>query len=160
MELRRGTTLLAFSLVTLILLQSGLTAKPIELEDVADRMGADASPDDNLYKLYLTEPGTNASAGMDGLISTRVPENDDSQESASALDADVEFRTIELHSSMEFYGRKYHSNDSYYLPVNLFLKATGSQNANVDWTVTISSTSDGTVAVSYTHLTLPTNREV
>ena len=53
MELRRGTTLLAFSLVTLILLQSGLTAKPIELEDVADRMGADASPDDNLYNCLL-----------------------------------------------------------------------------------------------------------
>jgi len=145
MESRRGATLLAFSLVTLILLQSGLTAKPIELEDVAGPMGADAAPDDNLYKLYLTEPGGNASAGMDGLISTRVPENDDSQESASALDADVEFRTIELHSSMEFYGRKYHANDSYYIPVNLFLKATGSQNANVDWTVTIGSTSDGTV---------------
>jgi hypothetical protein len=108
-------------------------------------MGADSAPDDNLYKLYFTAPGGNSSAGMDGLITTRVPDDGDGQETASALDADVEFRTIELHSSMEFFGRKYHSNESYYLPVNLFLKATGSQNSNVDWTVTIASTSDGTI---------------
>ena len=128
-----------------MMMQSGLSLGPVGLTPENPVMGADSAPDDNLYKLYFTAPGGNSSAGMDGLITTRVPDDGDGQETASALDADVEFRTIELHSSMEFFGRKYHSNDSYYLPVNLFLKATGSQNSNVDWTVTIASTSDGTI---------------
>ena len=145
MKVRRGSTVVALSFIALILLQSSIPARTNDLDPNWGNLGVDAAPDDNPYRLYLTEPGSNASAGMDGLISTRVPANDDSQESASALDADVEFRTIELHASMEFYGRKYHSNDSYYLPVNLFLKATGSQNANVDWTVSIGSTSHGMV---------------
>jgi hypothetical protein len=45
---------------------------------------------------------------------------------------------------MEFFGRKFHANDSYYIPVELFLKSEGSQNSNVDWTVSI-MTSERTI---------------
>ena len=98
------------------------------------------SPDDNTYTLYFME--TNET-GTDGKLSTTIPE-DGGQETESALDSDVVFMTRELVAPMDFFGRKFHSNDTYYLPVNVFLKATGPSNSNVDWTVSI-LTSDGTM---------------
>lgn len=112
------------------------------LQKIPSRV-SESAPDANFYNLYLTSLDANVS-GADGAITTRVPEASESEESTSALDQDVVFKSIELMTSMEFFGRKFHGNDSYYLPVNLFLKATGSEQSNVDWTVTI-QTSDGTV---------------
>ncbi|MED6346290.1 MAG: hypothetical protein VX626_04250 [Candidatus Thermoplasmatota archaeon] len=115
-----------------------------ELSDYAPFNASESAPDANLYKLYFVQAGQNQTAGMDGLISTQPPEGNDDQEVASALDDDVQFMSISLMSSMEFFGRKFHANDSYYIPVELFLKSEGSQNSNVDWTVSI-MTSERTI---------------
>jgi len=115
-----------------------------ELPDYKVFNASESAPDANLYKLYFVQPGQNQTAGMDGLISTQPPEGNEDQEVASALDDDVQFMTISLMSSMEFFGRKFHANESYYIPVELFLKSEGSQNSNVDWTVSI-MTSERTI---------------
>ena len=111
-----------------------------ELTDYKSFNASESAPDANLYKLYFVQPGQNQTAGMDGLISTQPPEGNEDQEVASALDDDVQFMSISLMSSMEFFGRKFHANDTYYVPVELFLKSEGSQNSNVDWTVSIMTT--------------------
>jgi len=133
----------AFSLVILMLLPVGLTGGSDDSLDPLPSRTDSSPPDANFYTLYFASGN---GTGMDGLITTKVPESG-GQETASALDADVEFKSNELISSMEFFGRKYHANDSYYLPVNLFLKATGSSQSSVDWTVTIRS-SGGSVGSS------------
>ncbi|MDG1541020.1 MAG: hypothetical protein P8Q46_05685 [Candidatus Thalassarchaeaceae archaeon] len=115
-----------------------------ELPDYKAFNASESAPDANLYKLYFVQPGQNQTAGMDGLISTQPPEGNEDQEVASALDDDVQFMTISLMSSMEFFGRKFHANESYYIPVELFLKSEGPQNSNVDWTVSI-MTSERTI---------------
>jgi len=105
-------------------------------------VGFTNSPDDNTYTLYFAE----SNDSFDGRLSTIIPE-DGGQETESALDSDVVFSTRELVSPMDIFGRKFHSNETYYLPVNVFLKATGPSNSNVDWTVSI-LTSDGTIGSS------------
>ena len=108
-----------------------------ELTENVRSDSSESPPDANLYKLYFVKPGQNQTGSMDGLISTQPPEANDNQEVASALDDDVEFQSISLMSSMELFGRKFPTNDSYYISVELFFKAEGSQNSNVDWTVSI-----------------------
>ncbi len=127
-----------------MLIPAGFDIGASELPDSKTLNASESPPDANLYKLYFIQPGQNQTAGMDGLISTEPPEADEDQEVASALDDDVQFMSISLMSSMEFFGRKFHANDSYYIPVELFLKSEGSQNSNVDWTVSV-MTSERTV---------------
>jgi hypothetical protein len=127
-----------------MLIPAGFDIEASELPDSKTLNASESAPDANLYKLYFIRPGQNQTAGMDGLISTEPPEANEDQEVASALDDDVQFLSISLMSSMEFFGRKFHANDSYYIPVELFLKSEGSQNSNVDWTVSV-MTSEGTV---------------
>ena len=127
-----------------MLIPTGFDLESPELPDYKVFNSSESAPDANLYKLYFVQPGQNQTAGMDGLISTKPPEGNADQEVASALDDDVQFMTISLMSSMEFFGRKFHANDSYYIPVELFLKSEGSQNSNVDWTVSV-MTSERTI---------------
>ena len=127
-----------------MLVPTGFDLESSELPEFRPFHASESAPDANLYKLYFVQPGQNQTAGMDGLISTQPPEGNEDQEVASALDDDVQFMTISLMSSMEFFGRKFHANDSYYIPVELFLKSEGSQNSNVDWTVSI-MTSERTI---------------
>ena len=127
-----------------MLVPTGFDLEPSELTEFRSFNASESAPDANLYKLYFVQPGQNQTAGMDGLISTQPPEGNEDQEVASALDDDVQFMTISLMSSMEFFGRQFHANDSYYIPVELFLKSEGSQNSNVDWTVSI-MTSERTI---------------
>ena len=127
-----------------MLVPTGFDLEPSELPEFRSFNASESAPDANLYKLYFVQPGQNQTAGMDGLISTQPPEGNEDQEVASALDDDVQFMTISLMSSMEFFGRQFHANDSYYIPVELFLKSEGSQNSNVDWTVSI-MTSERTI---------------
>ena len=124
-----------------MLIPTGFDLESSELPDYKAFNTSESAPDANLYKLYFVQPGQNQTAGMDGLISTQPPEGNEDQEVASALDDDVQFMTIGLMSSMDFFGRKFHSNDSYYMPVELFMKAEGPQNSNIDWTVSIITTS-------------------
>ena len=126
-----------------MLLPVGLTGGSDDSLDPLPSRTDSSPPDANFYTLYFASGND---SGTDGLITTKVPDSG-GQETASALDSDVEFKSHELISSMEFFGRKYHANDSYYLPVNLFLKATGSSQSSVDWTVTIRS-SGGSVGSS------------
>ncbi len=133
----------------LILVPAGHGLKAQELQDLEESYSSESSPDANLYKLYFTEPGQNQTSGMDGLITTQPPSADEEQMTSSALDDDVQFMSIALMSSMELFGRKFHSNESYYLPVELFLKAEGPQNSNVDWTVSILTTSGSVGSTTY-----------
>ncbi len=144
MACRPRTKLLASALAVLMLMTSGIAIDNHESLQPAPSGVSESDPDANFYTLYFTSVGDNVSGGMDGLITTRVPDIDEEEESTSALDTDVNFKSAELMTSMDFFGRKFHANDSYFLQVNLFLKATGSSTSNVDWTITI-STSRGTV---------------
>ncbi|MEO2115530.1 MAG: hypothetical protein ABGX21_04365, partial [Candidatus Poseidoniia archaeon] len=140
----RQSTLVTLSLALLMLIPVGFDLEASELPDSTILNASESAPDANLYKLYFVWPGQNQTSGMDGLISTEPPEADQDQEVASALDDDVQFMSISLMSSMEFFGRKFHADNSYYIPVELFLKSEGSQNSNVDWTVSV-MTSERTV---------------
>tara|TARA_B100000676_G_scaffold131058_1_gene130134 strand:+ start:192 stop:2996 length:2805 start_codon:yes stop_codon:yes gene_type:complete len=88
-----------------------------------------------LYTLYLASQNT--SAGGDGYITTEVPDSG-GQDSASALDTEIDFRSSDMLSSLEVFGRSQHgSSGSYYVPLDLFLRATGPNGATVDWTITL-----------------------
>ncbi|MBR79455.1 MAG: hypothetical protein CMA88_01540 [Euryarchaeota archaeon] len=128
---------------------AGHGLKAQELEGFEGSYSSESPPDANEYTLYFTEPGQNQTSGMDGLITTQPPSSDEEQMTSSALDDDVQFMSIALMSSMELFGRKFHSNESYYLPVELFLKAEGPQNSNVDWTVSILTTSGSVGSTTY-----------
>ena len=127
-----------------MLIPAGFDLEASELPDSMTLNASESAPDANLYKLYFVRSGQNQTSGMDGQISTEPPEANEDQEVASALDADVQFMSISLMSSMEFFGRNFHANNSYYIPVELFLKSEGSQSSNVDWTVSV-MTSERTV---------------
>ena len=88
-----------------------------------------------LYTLYLASQNT--SAGGDGYITTEVPDSG-GQDSASALDSELEFRSSDMLSSLIVHGRSQHgSSGSYYVPLDLFLRATGPNGATVDWSITL-----------------------
>ena len=83
-----------------------------------------------MYTLYLASQNT--SAGGDGYITTEVPESG-GQDSASALDTEIDFRSSDMMSSLVIHGRSQHgSSGSYYVPLDLFLRATGPNGATVD----------------------------
>ena len=127
-----------------MLIPVGFDLEASELPDSTTLNTSESAPDANQYKLYFVSPGQNQTSGMDGLISTEPPEAAEDQEVVSALDDNVQFMSISLMSPMEFFGKKFHENDSYYITVELFLKSEGPQNSNVDWTVSV-MTSEGTV---------------
>jgi len=88
-----------------------------------------------MYTLYLASQNT--SAGGDGYLTTEVPDSG-GQDSASALDTEIDFRSSDMLSSLVVNGRSQHgSSGSYYVPLDLFLRATGPNGATVDWTITL-----------------------
>ena len=98
-------------------------------------MSADDDIELKLYTLYLSSQNT--SAGGDGYITTKVPESG-GQDSSSALDSEVEFRSSDMLSSLIVYGRSQHgSSGSYYLPLDMFLRATGPSGSTVEWSITL-----------------------
>ncbi len=145
----RKTTLVTFVVALLLLVPYGFGINTNDLQASGKSYASESPPDANLYKLYFAEPGQNQTSGMDGLITTQPPSADEEQLVSSALDDDVQFMSISLMSSMELFGRQFHSNDSYYIPVELFLKAEGPQNSNVDWTVSILTTSGSVGSTTY-----------
>jgi hypothetical protein len=97
-------------------------------------MSADDDIELKLYTLYISSQNT--SAGGDGYITTEVPDSG-GQDSSSALDNEVEFRSSDMLSSLIVYGRSQHgSSGSYYLPLDLFLRATGPSGSTVEWSIT------------------------
>ena len=60
-----------------------------------------------LYTLYLASQNT--SAGGDGYITTEVPDSG-GEDSASALDTEIEFRSSVMLSSLTVYGRSQHGS--------------------------------------------------
>jgi hypothetical protein len=53
------------------------------------------------------------------------------------LDNEVEFRSSDMLSSLIVHGRSQHgSSGSYYLPLDLFLRATGPSGSTVEWSIT------------------------
>ena len=89
-----------------------------------------------LYTLYLAS--ADSTTDGDGLITTKIPDSG-GQETASALDETIEFISQELLSSIEIFGRPNQgsSSGSYYLPLDLFLKAVGPSGSSVDWTINV-----------------------
>ena len=97
-------------------------------------MSADDDIELKLYTLYISSQNT--SAGGDGYITTEVPDSG-GQDSSSALDNEVEFRSSDMLSSLIVHGRSQHgSSGSYYLPLDLFLRATGPSGSTVEWSIT------------------------
>ena len=138
----RNSNLVPIFMSLLLLAHLLPNSAPNELSEIERYSASESDPDANEYKLYFTDPEGNNSGGMDGLITTKAPPSDDEQLVSSALDDDVQFMSISLMSSMELFGRKFHSNDTYYIPVELFLKSEGPQGSSVDWTVSIGTSSD------------------
>jgi len=144
--------LFAFLISALFISPTLVFSSPsLELEKDTDSRYSSTS-ETNLYSLYFS---TANESDMDGLITTKIPESG-GQESKSALDEDVEFKTNKFLSSIDFFGRKFASEDSYFVTVNLFMKATGPSQSSVDWTISIETPSgeigktnwDGTVCES------------
>ena len=102
----------------------------------------------NLYTMYFASQ--NSSAGGDGYITTQVPESG-GQESMSALDNSIEFRTSPMLSSLDVAGRPNHGSGSgsYYLPLGLFMRATGPDTSTVEWTLTLKSSGSQVGSVSW-----------
>ncbi len=72
-------------------------------------MSADDDVELKMYTLYLASQ--NSSAGGDGYITTKVPESG-GQDSASALDNEVEFPSGNILSSLVAHGRPQHGGGS------------------------------------------------
>ena len=108
-------------------------SEPSELRNSEPMMAQD-EVELKLYTLYLASQNT--SAGGDGYITTEVPDSG-GEDSASALDNEIEFRSSDMLSSLEVYGRSQHGSSGYYVPLDLFLRATGPNGATVDWTITL-----------------------
>jgi len=97
-------------------------------------MSADDDIELKLYTLYISSQNT--SAGGDGYITTEVPDSG-GQDSSNALDNEVEFRSSDMLSSLIVHGRSQHgSSGSYYIPLDLFLRATGPSGSTVEWSIT------------------------
>ena len=106
-----------------------------ELQDTENSPNSVEAPIE-LYTLYLAS--ADSTTDGDGLISTKIPESG-GQETASALDETIEFISQELLSSIEIFGRPNQGSSSgtYYLPLDLFLKAVGPSGSSVDWTINV-----------------------
>tara|TARA_Y100001970_G_scaffold110172_1_gene137600 strand:- start:9730 stop:12594 length:2865 start_codon:yes stop_codon:yes gene_type:complete len=124
-----------------------LSDQQYELPDEV-RMEAGSDVQLNLYTMYFASQ--NSSAGGDGYITTQVPESG-GQESMSALDSTIEFRTSPMLSSLDVAGRPNHGSGSgsYYLPLGLFMRATGPDTSSVEWTITLKASSTTVGSVSW-----------
>jgi len=92
------------------------------------------SKNTNLYRLYFAEQNSNDSGGGDGTITTKVPD-DGGQKTGSALDSSIEFTTPKLRSSIDFEARSSSEQSNYYVPLYLFIRASGPSGSSVEWTV-------------------------
>ena len=129
-----GQIRLALVLTLVILAPVHLSMTPSSELQATEPMSADDDIELKLYTLYISSQNT--SAGGDGYITTEVPESG-GQDSSSALDNEVEFRSSDMLSSLIVYGRSQHgSSGSYYLPLDLFLRATGPSGSTVEWSIT------------------------
>ena len=129
----RGHIRLAIALTMVILAPICLSMAPAPEFRSFEPMSADDDVELKLYTLYISSQNT--SAGGDGYITTKVPESG-GQDSSSALDSEVEFRSSDMLSSLIVYGRSQHgSSSSYYLPLDLFLRATGPSGSTVEWSI-------------------------
>ena len=123
---------LVLTLVILAPVHLSMTSSP-ELR-ATEPMSAGDDIELKLYTLYISSQNT--SAGGDGYITTEVPDSG-GQDSSSALDNEVEFRSSDMLSSLIVYGRSQHgSSGSYYLPLDMFLRATGPSGSTVEWSIT------------------------
>ena len=129
-----GQVRLALVLALVILAPVYLSMAPSQELRANEPMSADDDIELKLYTLYISSQNT--SAGGDGYITTEVPDSG-GQDSSSALDNEVEFRSSDMLSSLIVYGRSQHgSSGSYYLPLDLFLRATGPSGSTVEWSIT------------------------
>ena len=129
----RGHIRLAIALSMVILAPICLSMAPASELRSIEPMSADDDVELKLYTLYISSQNT--SAGGDGHITTKVPESG-GQDSSSALDSEVEFRSSDMLSSLIVYGRSQHgSSSSYYLPLDMFLRATGPSGSTVEWSI-------------------------
>ena len=129
----RGHFRLAIALTMVILAPICLSLGPASELRSIEPMSADDDVELKLYTLYISSQNT--SAGGDGHITTEVPESG-GQDSSSALDSEVEFRSSDMLSSLIVYGRSQHgSSSSYYLPLDMFLRATGPSGSTVEWSI-------------------------
>jgi len=130
-----GRVRLALALTLVILAPVYLSMAPSPELRATETMSVDEDVELKLYTLYISSQNT--SAGGDGYITTKVPESG-GQDSSSALDSEVEFRSSDMLSSLIVHGRSQHgSSGSYYLPLDLFLRATGPSGSTVDWSITL-----------------------
>ena len=131
-----GRARLAVALAVVIMAPVYLSLAPTPELRASDPMSAGGDIEMKLYTLYIASQ--NSSAGGDGHITTEVPESG-GQDSASALDSEVEFRSSDMLSSLIVQGRPQHgsSSGSYYMPLDLFLRATGPSGSTVEWTITL-----------------------
>ena len=129
-----GQIRLALVLTLVILAPVHLSMTPSSELQATEPMSADDDIELKLYTLYISSQNT--SAGGDGYITTEVPDSG-GQDSSSALDNEVEFRSSDMLSSLIVYGRSQHgSSGSYYLPLDMFLRATGPSGSTVEWSIT------------------------
>ena len=129
-----GQIRLALVLTLVILAPVHLSMTPSPELQATEPMSAGDDIELKLYTLYISSQNT--SAGGDGYITTEVPDSG-GQDSSSALDNEVEFRSSDMLSSLIVYGRSQHgSSGSYYLPLDLFLRATGPSGSTVEWSIT------------------------
>jgi len=129
-----GQIRLALVLTLVILAPVYLSMAPSPELRATQSMSADDDIELKLYTLYISSQNT--SAGGDGYITTEVPDSG-GQDSSSALDSEVEFRSSDMLSSLIVHGRSQHgSSGSYYLPLDLFLRATGPSGSTVEWSIT------------------------
>ena len=130
-----GQVRLALALTLVILAPVYLSMAPSPELRATEPMSVEEDVELKLYTLYISSQNT--SAGGDGYITTKVPESG-GQDSSSALDSEVEFRSSDMLSSLIVHGRSQHgSSGSYYLPLDLFLRATGPSGSTVDWSITL-----------------------
>jgi len=130
-----GNIRVALALTLVILAPVYLSMAPSMELRATEPMSVDEDIELKLYTLYISSQNT--SAGGDGYITTKVPESG-GQDSSSALDSEVEFRSSDMLSSLIVHGRSQHgSSGSYYLPLDLFLRATGPSGSTVDWSITM-----------------------
>ena len=129
-----GQIRLALVLTLVILAPVYLSMAPSPELRATEPMSADDDIELNLYTLYISSQNT--SAGGDGYITTEVPDSG-GQDSSNALDNEVEFRSSDMLSSLIVHGRSQHgSSGSYYIPLDLFLRATGPSGSTVEWSIT------------------------
>ena len=129
-----GQIRLALVLTLVILAPVYLSMAPSPELRATEPMSADDDIELKLYTLYISSQNT--SAGGDGYITTEVPDSG-GQDSSNALDNEVEFRSSDMLSSLIVHGRSQHgSSGSYYIPLDLFLRATGPSGSTVEWSIT------------------------